>query len=740
MRHLATAAWVMAENTGGERIFMPRRCDREKVPAAGARRVGWAWLVVGLCLVATPARGAENIDSPKYWRKAWDKLASRGRGFVVWESNRTGSYRIWYRNLDGSGLRQISPDEKGRWHYCAHLSPDGKKLVYMSFPADMWQDGWVSARPGKKRPMHLINVDGTGDRVIVPNARTYQEHRAAIWHGNDEVVYIDANGFTQKMNVKTGKKVALTRDGQDAFGWLINPTKTFATSRTIWITFSPYDAKTRTVTPTKIYGGCQGYFSRDGVWGFYVGGQGGPINRVHLATGKVSPIIKRNDPRMPKKRRYLYTPMLSSSGRLFAFGAAPRRASERSPGSDYDIFVAACNPKTLELIGKPARYTFHKSNDRFPDMFLAPKGPAATGQGAVAKAPAWPTNRRGLVFLWGPTARANAQFLRAHRKQRQYGLHTRGRAWIDHNYGPHFVGNGSLLIEKVGAILTAACKKTNALSIEVTLTPAANRQGRAAGRKVSPARIVTLCPKGKPDRAAFALAQAGNTLVFQLRTSGADGKTPAPAWTDLKCKLSAGKATQVVVTYGGDGLAAYVDGRKTVQAPRAGTFSNWSEGQLLLGGLDANREAWSGNLEGVAIFDRALGAAEALSDHGRYRAIRVARKVVPKFEVKAKFLAHAKIPTYEDVAPYPNAMVFCEYQTAPLPGDNQPPPTRFRAAKWVILDRRPVALDRKKGRTYTLILERLEDNPQLGCVPLRTDPLKEDLEDPNVPLYFETGR
>lgn len=490
------------------RHVMRRHCGCEKVPSAGARRIGWAWVVLGLCLVATPARGAENIDSPDYWRPHWKRLAEPGKGFVVWESNRTGAFRIWRRNLDGSGLRQISPDEKGRWHYCAHVSPDGKKLVYMSFPANMWQDGWAPSPKGRKDALHLINADGSGDHVLVDNARTYQEHRAAIWHGDDELVYIDAKGFTQKMNVKTGQKRPLTREGQDYFGWLINPTKTFATSRTIWITFSPYDARTRTVTPATIYGGCQPYFSRDGVWGLYVGGSGGPLNRVHLATGKASPILRRNDPRMPPARRYVYTPMLSSSGRLFAFGAAPGRASERSPGSDYDVFVAACDPKTLELIGKPARYTFDKGNDRFPDAFLAPRGPAV-----VATAPNRPTD-----------------------------------------------------------------------------------------------------PKRHPG-------------------------------------------------------------------------------------------------------------------------ILAARKVVAKFQVKAKLLARARIPTPEALAPRREVLVVCEYQTAPLPGDYQPPPTRFRVARWARLDGPDAALERKKGRTYTLILERFEDNPQFRR-PINFPPEK----DANLPLYVETGR
>ena len=44
---------------------------------------------------------------------AWKRMAQLGPGFVVWESNRTGRWRIWRRELDGSNLRQISPEESG---------------------------------------------------------------------------------------------------------------------------------------------------------------------------------------------------------------------------------------------------------------------------------------------------------------------------------------------------------------------------------------------------------------------------------------------------------------------------------------------------------------------------------------------------------------------------------------------------------------------------------------------------
>ena len=72
------------------------------------------------------------MDSPADWAERWQQMEELGRGFVVWESNRTGRWRIWYRNLDGSGLRQLSPEEEERDHFAPHISPDGNHLAYLS--------------------------------------------------------------------------------------------------------------------------------------------------------------------------------------------------------------------------------------------------------------------------------------------------------------------------------------------------------------------------------------------------------------------------------------------------------------------------------------------------------------------------------------------------------------------------------------------------------------------------------
>ena len=49
-------------------------------------------------------------EVPAAWSDHRAALAELGGGFVVWESNRTGSWRLWVARLDGTGLRQLIPD------------------------------------------------------------------------------------------------------------------------------------------------------------------------------------------------------------------------------------------------------------------------------------------------------------------------------------------------------------------------------------------------------------------------------------------------------------------------------------------------------------------------------------------------------------------------------------------------------------------------------------------------------
>jgi hypothetical protein len=295
---------------------------------------------------------------------AWSEIAQGADGVVVWESNRTGRWRIWARDLDGSDLRQVSPNEDGRDHYCPHISPDGANLLYLSYPRN--RNGYQDHRGSHKAPLHLMNLRAGTDTVVAQDARAYFENRAAVWVDADTFIFIGGDGQTYEQDLATGDRERLTDAPHDEYGWLMNATKTYATAG--WPEFAPFDPGKRVIARRQRQGGCQPYFTHDGVWGYWMGGGGGPVQRMNLATRETSTILRKNDASLPNDRSYIYFPMSSYGSELFAFGASPNQHDHHT--ADYDIFVARTDPATLEILGTPARYSFDGGTDRFPDVFV----------------------------------------------------------------------------------------------------------------------------------------------------------------------------------------------------------------------------------------------------------------------------------------------------------------------------------------------------------------------------------
>ncbi len=326
--------------------------------------------LLGLCALALGCAsfGCGKEDSPAEWEERWQQMGSLGRGFLIWESNRTGRWRIWYRNLDGSDLRQLSPEEEGRDHFAPHISPDGTQLVYLSYPMD--RNAYGTIPKGVSVPLHLLRIEDGSDRVLVPSARSYKGDRAVVWLGSDELIYIDGRGITRQLEVASGEERQLTEEAHPKFGFLINPTLTHATMGQP-PSFSVYDRERRSIALRRAEDGCQPYFSHDGRWGYWIERNGGPVRRVDLLTGAAGNVINRGDRRMPESHEYIYYPMLSSGQRLLAFAASRSKKDHDHFKADYDVFVARVDPLSLELVEDPVRYSFDPGTDRYPDVFLS---------------------------------------------------------------------------------------------------------------------------------------------------------------------------------------------------------------------------------------------------------------------------------------------------------------------------------------------------------------------------------
>ncbi|MCP4660097.1 MAG: PKD domain-containing protein [bacterium] len=348
------------------------------------------WLAAGLLLISlllwaglrlvAGGRGPVTAAGPDSRPEAVEAPAVAagelpGSGFVVWESNRTGRWRLWIRQLDGSDLRQLTAEEGSRAHCCPHIAPDGSGVAYLSlepgpqrYPDDAPERG----------VLRLIQPDGGNQRVLADSARTYGEHRAAVWHSTEELVYLDGEGYTVRLRLPSGDRERLTLEppratrtdpGAEFRGWLVNSRLSHATTGVP--TFSLYAAEGEKVTELQTYGGCQPYFSPDGRWGYWVAGAGGPIDKIDLESRVVSEVLAKNDARIPGNQGYMYFPMLSPCSRLLAYAASD--GEHHHFRANYDVYVAETDPERLEVVGTPVRYTSDPATDRFPAVFLEPQ-------------------------------------------------------------------------------------------------------------------------------------------------------------------------------------------------------------------------------------------------------------------------------------------------------------------------------------------------------------------------------
>ena len=95
---------------------------------------------------------AGHVDGPEY---------SPDGKFIYYNANPTGTMQIWRMKPDGSGKEQISFDEYHNWF--PHISPDGKWIVFISFPIDIDPNSHPTYQ---KVMLRLMPAAGGAPRVL----------------------------------------------------------------------------------------------------------------------------------------------------------------------------------------------------------------------------------------------------------------------------------------------------------------------------------------------------------------------------------------------------------------------------------------------------------------------------------------------------------------------------------------------------------------------------------------------
>lgn len=667
-------------------------------------------LVAGLALAAARGAGAERPAAP---------VERLGDGVVVWESNRSGAFRIVARELRAPGARQLSPDEPGRDHCCAALSPDGGSVAYLSLPKG--QAGYFDGRATGE--LRLLALDGGPARRLAPAARTYAEHRAVVWWSARELVYIDGAGVTRRLDVVTGDAAALTPTGRAEFGWLIDPTGRFATTGDPTFSRVGEDGE---ILPAPRLGGCQPVFSGDGRYGVWSAGAGGPIARLELATRRVGTLLRRNDPRVPDGFGYLYFPNPSRDGAALAFAAS--RGEHDHFTADYEVFVVPTDPATLEPLAAAVQISRHPAVDRFPDVWLAAPSRAAGATPTPASPPAaahdgaWPVSRAGLALLWPDGDRYGAVTDGGRLVERGDLLAAEGRAWLDGRGRMALAGGRFTLDPALAGQVDDALQGANELTLELEVEPWSVEPGP---------RGPVLALANAPGSRSFALLQEGERLLLVLRTSDTERSGGAPVEI---ARLAAGRASHVAVTFSPGRLSTWVDGERTVDELLVpGDFFHWNAVHLAFGGEERGDARWRGWLAGVRLAARAAEAAEAVAAHAAWQRDRAERRLPARRRVEGRLTAVSPPPRLESIAPYREALVLQEIDVAAAGGA---PAGRLRVARWGLLGGEPMPAGRDTvGERVTLLLEPFTGNARAESLYL-ADALPEDLA---APILLDVG-
>jgi hypothetical protein len=165
-------------------------------------------------------------------------------------------------------------------------------------------------------------------------------------------------------------------------------------------------------------------------------------------------------------------------------------------------------------------------------------------------------------------------------------------------------GNG-LLFGKHGSIVSASPFKAgeargdNSCSLQILLQPSRIDSGGGG--------MILAFYSPETEVTPFALRQWRRGLVLVHKRQGISGKRTEIYLGDL---LSREKPVLVTITSGATGTATYADGRLVKRIANFAVSNQDLTGQLVIGNPPTIAYSWSGQLKGLAVYDRELSAAE----------------------------------------------------------------------------------------------------------------------------------
>jgi hypothetical protein len=600
------------------------------------------------------------------------------------------------------------------------LTPDGKRIVY-------------SDRFSKE--CFVVNWDGSGKRRLGPGFAV--EVWADPQSGATWVYACTQVGKHNSINFKSLKRISIDGGSRWEPVWdksEISPDNfqlsadgTFAAGEFPWPNGGTLDLAQRKTR--KRADGCWASLAPDNSYLCWV--FDGPHRNVYLyprtsGTGRKIPI--NTAPGIGGFE--VFHPRWSNHVRHFActgpYKVKTNYNNISGGGPEVEVYVGRFR-EDFSNVESWVRVTHNRRGDFHPDVWIAggekssiPTELFRQESAETLLADQWPGTTAGLVFLWDNAVAENLVPGAAGDEPKTFRVEARGRARYNSYFDLDCTG-GSFVVDQIGGDLVTACQKTHEFTIAAAITPTGRDQ-------TGPASIISFAEN--PKKRNFLLAQDHDSLTFELTT--ARGKPTTVKFGNL----AAGKLQHVVLTFSRGNVRCFLDGQAT---PLSGKFSadlsGWTGQPLVFGDEFNGKHNWSGRLEGIAIFNRALTAAEATRHYELFSARFDNRTTPERVRVRAKCLEVSPIPDPRTIVPYRRALVVNRYQVEKVL-QGTVPGRDLLVAQWGVLDKNVVADGKPRvGQTIELTLESFDDHPEL-----QSERQIVEVEALDLPWFYAVGK
>ena len=360
-----------------------------------------------------------------------------------------------------------------------------------------------------------------------------------------------------------------------------------------------------------------------------------------------------------------------------------------------------------------------------PYMWVAPTGAvrgAAIGS-SVKSSGASAATDTNLVFGWigGDWNQTPVvAFTPEGTLRRDYFLKLHGQAHLGGNYQMR-IRQGGFTAKDTGQYVADRVNKAKAVTISMLMTPGS----------IEPAGPRQIMALAKEARQSFILAQHKGDLGALVRI----GSAKPPAWYKL-CKLTNTEPAHVTLVIADGQLKTYLNAKLTGTWNMGGNLADWACDTLWMGSDKKDEHPWQGELEFIAIQDRALPAAEVTALYEDVQSQLAARKPFPRLVVTAKLLRRTDVIKPETIT-YAKALALFAYEVQDVVSGSYDKKLLY-VFHWTMMDKEvlPIAT-RDLNKTYKLVLEPFDMHAELS-----SDCQSNTLPDENIeqfPMFYDVG-